>query len=134
MNNAGIRPLIFESLFVMPPFALGRHHACLLQHAHEVVGEVLLHDLALFVPVCDCASKPLLFHSARRPVNTLCCRKEPATRNTNGDLLARMLSPLYSRSLAIKRAQFRLSVFAGKHRCMRRQGRMLLNATKSDDG
>ena len=54
MNNAGIRPLIFESLFVMPPFALGRHHACLLQHAHEVVGEVLLHDLALFVPVCDC--------------------------------------------------------------------------------
>jgi integrase len=50
MNNAGIRPLIFESLFVMPPFALGRHHACLLQHAHEVVEEVLLHDLALFVP------------------------------------------------------------------------------------
>ena len=90
MNNAGIRPLIFESLFVMPPFALGGHHACLLQHAHEVVEEVLLHDLAPFVPVCDCASKPLLFHSARRPVNTLCCRKEPAPRNTNGDLFARM--------------------------------------------
>ena len=54
MNNAGIRPLIFESLFVTPPFELARHHAYLLQHSHEIVEEILLHDLALFVPVCDC--------------------------------------------------------------------------------
>jgi hypothetical protein len=49
MNNAGIRPLIFESLFVTPPFALGRDHADLLQHAHEIVEEMLFHDLALLV-------------------------------------------------------------------------------------
>jgi len=53
MNNAGIRPLILESLFVTPPFALGRDHADLLQHAHEIGEEILFHDLALFVPVCD---------------------------------------------------------------------------------
>ena len=80
MNNAGIRPLIFESLFVMPPFALGGHHAYLLQHAHEIVKEILFHDLALFVPVCDCASKPLLFHSARRPVNTFCLSEGTSTK------------------------------------------------------
>ena len=67
MNNAGIRPPIFESLFVMPPLRLAWHHACLLQQAHEVLEEVLLHDLALFVPVCDCASKLYSFtlHDAR---------------------------------------------------------------------
>ncbi len=53
MNNAGIRPLILESLFVTPPFALGRDHADLLQHAHEIGEEILFHDLTLFVPVCD---------------------------------------------------------------------------------
>ena len=32
---------------------LGRHRAYLLQHAHEIVKEILFHDLALFVPVRD---------------------------------------------------------------------------------
>lgn len=29
---------------------LARHHAYLLQHAHEIVKKILFHDLALFVP------------------------------------------------------------------------------------
>src|SRR5262250_3271076 len=29
---------------------LRRHHAYLLQHAHEIVKKILFHDLALFVP------------------------------------------------------------------------------------
>jgi hypothetical protein len=54
MNNAGIRPLIFESLFVTAPLcALARHHVWFASACHEIAEEVLLHHLALFVQVCD---------------------------------------------------------------------------------
>jgi hypothetical protein len=52
-NSAGIRSAMVVAILLRGLLRFSRHHANLFQHTHKVVKEVFLHNLTVFVPMCD---------------------------------------------------------------------------------